>query len=45
MFDDEPVMLERSTFVLDREGKLVHEWRGVKVDGHVREVLDFVKTL
>jgi len=37
--------IQRSTFVLDREGKLVHEWRGVKVDGHVREVLDFVKTL
>ncbi|HEU4709013.1 MAG TPA: peroxiredoxin [Methylophilaceae bacterium] len=37
--------IQRSTFVLDREGKLAHEWRGVKVDGHVREVLDFVKTL
>lgn len=37
--------IQRSTFVLDREGKLAHEWRGVKVDGHVGEVLDFVKTL
>lgn len=37
--------IQRSTFVLDPAGKLVREWRNVKVDGHVREVLDFVKTL
>ena len=37
--------IERSTFVIDREGKLVKEWRGVKVLGHAQEVLDFVKTL
>lgn len=37
--------IQRSTFVIDTKGKLVQEWRGVKVDGHVREVLNFVKTL
>jgi peroxiredoxin Q/BCP len=37
--------IERSTFVIDGTGKLVHEWRGVKVPGHVEEVLAFVKTL
>lgn len=37
--------IQRSTFVIDKRGVLVREWRGVKVDGHVREVLDFVKTL
>lgn len=37
--------IQRSTFVIDSKGKLVREWRGVKVDGHVREVLNFVKTL
>jgi peroxiredoxin Q/BCP len=37
--------IERSTFVLDGEGRLVREWRGVKVPGHVEEVLSFVKTL
>ena len=37
--------IERSTFVIDREGKLVREWRGVKVPGHAEEVLNFVKTL
>ena len=37
--------IERSTFVIDGEGRLAHEWRGVKVPGHAQEVLDFVKTL
>jgi len=37
--------VERSTFVIDRNGALRHEWRGVKVPGHAQAVLDFVKTL
>ncbi len=37
--------VERSTFVIDKNGMLVKEWRGVKVDGHALEVLDFIKTL
>lgn len=37
--------IERSTFVIDAQGKLVQEWRGVKVPGHAAEVLDFVKSL
>jgi len=37
--------IERSTFVIDRDGVLRREWRGVKVPGHVPEVLDFVNTL
>ena len=37
--------IERSTFVIDASGKLAREWRGVKVPGHAREVLEFVKTL
>jgi peroxiredoxin Q/BCP len=37
--------IERSTFVIDGAGKLAREWRGVKVPGHVDEVLAFVKTL
>ena len=37
--------VERSTFVIDKNGILVHEWRGVKVDGHVPQVLDFIKSL
>jgi peroxiredoxin Q/BCP len=37
--------VERSTFVIDEAGKLVKEWRGVKVPGHPDEVLEFVKAL
>ncbi len=37
--------IERSTFVVDSDGKLVKEWRGVKVPGHADEVLTFVKSL
>ena len=37
--------VERSTFVIDKNGVLVKEWRGVKVDGHILEVLNFIKTL
>lgn len=37
--------IERSTFVLDGEGAIAREWRGVKVPGHVEEVLNFVKAL
>ena len=37
--------IERSTFLVDREGKLQQEWRGVKVKGHVEEVLQAVKSL
>jgi len=37
--------IERSTFVIGAEGKVVKEWRGVKVPGHAEEVLAFVETL
>ena len=37
--------IERSTFVIDADGVLVREWRKVKVDGHVAEVLSFVQSL
>ncbi|WP_413460039.1 peroxiredoxin [Herbaspirillum huttiense] len=37
--------VERSTFVIDGAGKVVKEWRGVKVPAHVDEVLAFIKTL
>ena len=37
--------IERSTFLIDREGVLKKEWRKVKVKGHVAEVLEAVKAL
>jgi peroxiredoxin Q/BCP len=37
--------IERSTFIIDADGKIVKEWRGVKVPDHVDEVLEFVRSL
>jgi len=37
--------IARSTFVVDAKGMVAREWRGVKVPGHVQEVLNFVKAL
>ena len=37
--------VERSTFLIDKKGYLVKEWRKVKVKGHVDEVLESVKEL
>ena len=37
--------IDRSTFLFDREGVLRKEFRGVKVKGHVDEVLDELKSL
>lgn len=37
--------IERSTFLIDKEGVLRKEWRKVKVPGHVEEVLAAVKAL
>ena len=37
--------IERSTFLIDKKGKLRQEWRKVKVAGHVDDVLDAVKAL
>ena len=37
--------VERSTFLIDEDGKLRAEWRKVKVKGHAEEVLETVKSL
>ncbi len=37
--------IERSTFLIDSEGRLAREWRGVKVAGHADEVLAAVQAL
>lgn len=45
MFGKEFYGIVRSTFLIDEEGKLVKEWRKVKVDGHVEDVLEAVKSM
>jgi len=37
--------IERSTFLINRDGKIVHEWRKVSVKGHALEVLEKAKAL
>lgn len=37
--------IERSTFVIDKEGKLIKEWRKVRVKGHTQEVYQFIQSL
>ena len=37
--------IERSTFLIDRNGQLVKEWRGVKVPGHIGEILEAAREL
>lgn len=42
-FGKEYMGIERSTFIIDKEGNLAKEWRKVKVKGHVDEALEFIK--
>ncbi|MEH7126391.1 thioredoxin-dependent thiol peroxidase [Bacillus sp. JJ1532] len=42
-FGKEYMGIERSTFIIDKAGKLVKEWRKVKVKGHVEEALEYIK--
>ena len=37
--------IERSTFLIDREGRLAREWRKVSVKGHARQVLDALRAI
>lgn len=45
MYGKKIMGIERSTFLIDEEGILRQEWRKVKVEGHVDEVLTAVKAL
>lgn len=45
LYGKEYIGVERSTFVFNKDGDLVKEFRNVKVNGHAETVLDFVKTI
>ncbi|MDT8438539.1 MAG: peroxiredoxin [Wenzhouxiangellaceae bacterium] len=45
MYGKKVLGIERSTFLLDADGRIVREWRKVKVPGHAAEVLDAVRAL
>jgi peroxiredoxin Q/BCP len=42
LYGREYLGVERSTFLIDPEGRLVQEWRGVKVPGHAQAILDTI---
>ncbi|UCZ54118.1 thioredoxin-dependent thiol peroxidase [Bacillus shivajii] len=42
-FGKEYMGIERSTFIIDKEGKLMKEWRKVRVKGHVEEALQYLR--
>jgi len=43
MYGKKHMGIERSTFLIDEDSILIHEWRKVKVKGHIGEVLDEIK--
>ena len=45
MYGKEYLGVDRSTFLVSADGKIIKEWRSVKVKGHVEEVLEAVKNL
>ena len=45
MYGKKVLGVERSTFLIDADGKLRREWRKVSVEGHAEEVLAAVKEL
>jgi peroxiredoxin Q/BCP len=45
LYGKEYMGIERSTFLVDRDGILRQEWRGVKVPGHVDAVLAAAQAL
>ena len=45
MYGKQYMVVDRSTFLIDEKGRVIKEWRSVKVKGHVEEVLSLVKEL
>ncbi len=45
MYGKKYMGIDRSTFLIDREGRIARVWRKVKVPGHVAEVLAAVQAL
>ena len=45
LYGKEYLGVDRSTFLIDKNGVLRHQWRGVKVPGHVEAVLEQAKAL
>ena len=45
MYGKKSMGIQRSTFLIDREGKVARVWKRVNVDGHDAEVIEAIKSL
>ena len=45
MYGKKSMGIQRSTYLIDSDGKVVKVWKRVKVDGHDQKVIDEVKKL
>jgi peroxiredoxin Q/BCP len=45
MYGKKTMGIQRSTFLIDAQGKIAHVWKNVRVDGHDAAVIDAVKRL
>jgi peroxiredoxin Q/BCP len=45
MFGKRAIGIVRSTFLIDETGRLVHEWRNIKVPNHVASVLEYIESI
>jgi peroxiredoxin Q/BCP len=44
MYGKKYMGIDRSTFLIDEEGKIVKIWRKVKIPGHVEEVMEAIRS-
>jgi thioredoxin-dependent peroxiredoxin len=44
MYGKKYMGIERTTFLIDEDGKIAKIWRKVKPEGHAVEVLNFIKS-
>lgn len=45
MYGKKYMGIDRATFLIDGEGRIVRAWRKVKVPGHVKDVLDAARSI
>ena len=45
MYGRQYMGVDRSTFIINDKGKIIKQWRAVKVKGHVQEVLETIQNL
>lgn len=41
--DKKDIEIERSTFIIDKNGNIEKEWRNIDINGHIEEILEYLK--